>query len=589
MMRNPAVHVAVSLCVVAVCGALSVSDAAAQQPQTSTYVNEVMPSMEPSFQTDGATAYAGIDQCQTLIESNPRVDATYITNVQITDPDLYGGVYHFRFDRGDERSIACRSPDGDLHEECQGQLDEEDVTIEANEVDAEIRFQELTGLSSTDVCDDEEYDASHYVQLRLRDYTATGVDFGEWQYADARFVFDLVRPDAPSITDAMATENSIQVEFERSEAEDLRNHAVVYSTESFEGGELAEEVSDRSPRRIEGEEAESGRISASLEGGDTVYVAVVSRDHAGNYSVVSSPIEATVIETRGFWDFYVEGGGQESGGYGCSSTGSVPALPVMFVVAAGLLLAARRPEVPAKFSPVVFTAVVAAASLLLSGGAATEAHAYDDDQPTSGMMEFKLGPYFPQVDAEFDNGPYAQFFDNRSMLAAEFAVDYHLWRRFGTLSVGAHFGYSRVSAPMIDQEGEVVDSQEQASFRIIPLKASLVYRYDYSAHEHGIPLVPVGKIGVNYNFWRVTDPGGDTMQADGQRAVGGRAGWHATLGLHLHLNFFDPTSAAALDLNWGIPNSFLFAEYTWTRVDGFGTPGIDLSANHWAAGLAFEF
>lgn len=216
-----------------------------------------------------------------------------------------------------------------------------------------------------------------------------------------------------------------------------------------------------------------------------------------------------------------------------------------------------------------------------------EAQASDDIPKTRGMMEYKLGPYLPMVDAEFDNGPYQEFFGDSSMLHGEIAIDYHLWQRVGKLSLGLHAGYGRVRGVARDAaSGTEVESDDQASFRIIPLRTSLVYRYDYSAHRHNIPLVPVLKAGLNYNFWRAKDPGGDTSVVGDSRGSGGKPGWHVTTGLHLHLDFLDRSSAAAFDMTWGIANSYLFFEHTWTRMLD---DGIDLGANHWAIGLAFEF
>ena len=42
-------------------------------------------------------------------------------------------------------------------------------------------------------------------------------------------------------------------------------------------------------------------------------------------------------------------------------------------------------------------------------------------------------------------------------------------------------------------------------------------------------------------------------------------------------------------MSWGVNNSYFFAEYMITRIDGFGSPGFDLSDNMWMFGLAFEF
>ena len=216
--------------------------------------------------------------------------------------------------------------------------------------------------------------------------------------------------------------------------------------------------------------------------------------------------------------------------------------------------------------------------------------AFADDDPTRGIFEFKLGPYNPQVDAAFESdGPYGQFFGDRTMLYGELAFERNLWQKFGTFAVGGHLGYGRVSAPVLDQDGNIIDGEERSSLRIIPLRASAIYRYDYSARHHNIPLVPVAKLGLNYYLWRVVDAGSDTaVGADGSQGSGGMLGWQATLGLHFDLGVLDPRREASMNINWGISTTYLFAEYTWSRTGMFNDT-INLSANHWAIGLAFEF
>lgn len=225
-------------------------------------------------------------------------------------------------------------------------------------------------------------------------------------------------------------------------------------------------------------------------------------------------------------------------------------------------------------------------ALAMVAATALDASAHNDIEETTGMFQVNLGPYQPNVDDEFDNGPYETFFGDSSMFYAEAQGDYHLWQGVGKLSLGFHAGYGRVTGDTLDQEGTELDLDETASLRIIPLRTSLVYRYDYSAHRHNIPLVPVLKAGLNYNFWRASDPAGDTSVVGEQRGSGGRPGWHATAGLHLHLDFFDPAGAAAFAMTWGIQNTYLFAEYTATRTFG---DGINLGDNHWSLGMAFEF
>lgn len=225
------------------------------------------------------------------------------------------------------------------------------------------------------------------------------------------------------------------------------------------------------------------------------------------------------------------------------------------------------------------------ATLLFPG----RAHA---QSPTYGVFELKAGGYFPSIDSEFGDGagPFESFFGSSNMLLGEVEVDFYLWQGIGTLGVGFHAGYGSRSGDLQARDGEVDgDVPGTTSFAVVPLRVSAVYRYDYSAHNHGIPLVPVFKIGLDYHLWRVRGADGEVPSVGGRQASGGKTGWHAAVALHLHLDIIDPSSAAAFDMNWGINNSYLFAEYVMTRVDGFGGTGLDLSDDHWMFGLAFEF
>ncbi len=315
--------------------------AQAHSPQTTRFVDAVNITMEPNHRFDNGTLYAGIEQCPTLVDSNPTLNAIFETTVLVAvEPELYGGVYHYNFPRGEERQISCRRTDGDMHEDCAGQVDEDDVVLVENEVDADITFETLTGLTNVDVCDQGELDESYYVQLRIRDYGGTGLDFAEWGFAEVRLVLDLIRPERPVLTDAIATENSIRVEFDRSPTTDVRRHLVFYSPEPFAEGDLLDTIANpRSPRAVEGEESDSGQITAELEGGSTVYVGMVARDEAGNYSAASAPLEATVVETSDFWDYYIGAGGGEQGGYGCHTT-STGSTNLVWVIAALMVSAA---------------------------------------------------------------------------------------------------------------------------------------------------------------------------------------------------------------------------------------------------------
>ena len=220
------------------------------------------------------------------------------------------------------------------------------------------------------------------------------------------------------------------------------------------------------------------------------------------------------------------------------------------------------------------------------------------ESPIFGAFELKFGGYTP---SELDGGvpqdaSFDRFFGGESLFISELEIDVYLWQGIGKLGIGGHVGYGSRSGsrkPSQTLAPEQMDSFDSSAlgdtrFRIIPLRASVVYRYDYSAIEHGVPLVPVVRAGLDYYLWRIDD-GDDVASSGGVAAEGGKSGWHASLALHLLLDVIEPSSAAYFDLNWGINNSYLFAEYMITRIDGFGDQGFDLSDNFAMFGLAFEY
>jgi hypothetical protein len=215
------------------------------------------------------------------------------------------------------------------------------------------------------------------------------------------------------------------------------------------------------------------------------------------------------------------------------------------------------------------------------------------ETPIHGVAEIKLGGYYPAIDDEFGgSGPFSDYFGTESLWYAEMEWDAYMYQGIGKFGLAGHLGYSSVTGNVKQSEDATTDASGdlgETGFRILPLRVSAVYRYDYSAIHHGIPLVPVVKAGLDYYFWRVTDAAGATSNASGVGGSGGRAGYHASLGLNVLLDVVDPGTAATFDMNWGVNNSYFFAEYMITRIDGFGGSGLDLSDDMWMFGLAFEF
>lgn len=230
----------------------------------------------------------------------------------------------------------------------------------------------------------------------------------------------------------------------------------------------------------------------------------------------------------------------------------------------------------------LITAAFVALGLFLPATASAES-------PTMGAFEFKLGGYYPAVDDEFGgSGPFATYFGTDNLWIFETELDGYFWDGFGKLGAAIHLGYSSVEGNA--QSSTEEDVSDTTTFRVIPLRASLVYRYDYSAIHHHIPLVPTLKAGLSYVPWSIDGTDGDTAEFEGSSGSGATAGWHASIGLNLLLDVIDPGTAAVFDLNWGVNNSYFFGEYMITRIDDFGSAGsFDLSDNYFNFGLAFEF
>ena len=255
------------------------------------------------------------------------------------------------------------------------------------------------------------------------------------------------------------------------------------------------------------------------------------------------------------------------------------------------------------------------------------------DSPLSGFTELRVGNYYPsQIDEEpgLSGQPFADTYGTSFELMFEVEVDFYLYQHdlFGKFGLGGSLGQVSFTGPAEiqggannqssttqlqqaqsngDQNGGSnggsdngnggagsggdgnVSIQEETNFTVYPLRGSAVYMFDYHVRRWGIPVVPVLRAGLDYYLWQSTDGSGDLSVADGVEGSGGKAGWHAGAGLYLLLDVIDPGSAASMDSNWGINNSYLYVNYMKTQVDGFGDPGFDLSDDQVTFGLAFEF
>lgn len=226
--------------------------------------------------------------------------------------------------------------------------------------------------------------------------------------------------------------------------------------------------------------------------------------------------------------------------------------------------------------------------------------------PQRFALEFRVGPYAPEVDEEFPGKtlpPHRRFFGTGRRPMYQMELDYQFFRRFGTAAVGASVGYFRQSAhapaepmapknpqeppPEVDWDNRTAD---KSTFSLYPMSLVAVYRADQLYRFFRVPLVPYAKAGLNYTIWSVYDGNDDVATAPGGRGRGGTLGWQAAVGMSLVLDFIDPGAARALDGETGVNHTHAFFELAKFEVSGLGQKDrLHVGDSTWLAGLMFEF
>ncbi|MEO7033763.1 MAG: MXAN_2562 family outer membrane beta-barrel protein [Polyangiaceae bacterium] len=217
-----------------------------------------------------------------------------------------------------------------------------------------------------------------------------------------------------------------------------------------------------------------------------------------------------------------------------------------------------------------------------SGGAGESAQ--------NGAVEVRFGRYLPQVDKAVPGAPYRDVFGTKSRYMFGLEADWQVLRfpHLGTLGAGLGWGFTSASAKArITATGEL--SSEDTSLSVMPFYLVGVLRADVFARDYSIPLVPYAKIGLGYALWWAND-GGTTARVNGQVGRGVSYGPQYALGLMFLLDELDQQTARDADNSLGINNSYIFAEWFDSELDGFGSKNrLNVGANSWVLGLAIEF
>lgn len=252
--------------------------------------------------------------------------------------------------------------------------------------------------------------------------------------------------------------------------------------------------------------------------------------------------------------------------------------------------------------------ILAAAIAMATGWHARGAHAQSEAissnaqryrSEKSWAIEFKMGPYRPDIDSEFTDRPANQrphqlYFGSKQRLLTQAEVDYQVFQGFGSLAVGFSVGYFRETAKAFVQEtvaATPVRSGDSTKLTLIPTSLSLVYRFDPASIRWGVPLVPYVKGGLDWVYWSVGN-GNDEIAADdtGNTGRGDATGYHAAVGLSLLLDVFDPGAAQEFDSETGVNHTYLFVELGHYNINGLGGKAQPrLGDTTWSAGFLFEF
>jgi len=343
---------------------------------------------------------------------------------------------------------------------------------------------------------------------------------------------------------------------------------------------------------------------------DVAYTLVmVAVDNDGNLSTPTDAITGTPVLTVDFYNEYVNEGGQVVGGY-CAIAASAARPGALAILIFGVALAWTCVRCKRRGR---WFWLIPLVGLLGTRPALGQAIFHDDSfpslasersemgdhgrSPRSMAMEFRLGPYTPDIDSGLSNGatPSATVFGNGTHLLYQLEVDYDLLQSFGTLAVGVGIGYFRETAKAFvgtsDGASTGVRSFDETALRLVPVSLLAVYRMDVFAERWNVPLVPYAKLGLNYTFWKVTDGNGDVATLpQGGRGAGGTAGWQASAGLALQLDILDPASMREIDSETGLNHMYVFCEYAHVDASGLGMGNrLHVGDNTWSTGLLLEF
>ncbi len=227
------------------------------------------------------------------------------------------------------------------------------------------------------------------------------------------------------------------------------------------------------------------------------------------------------------------------------------------------------------------------------------------ESPQHFAIELRLSPFFyPDVDS--DPGlhgckPFQGVFGTGSSLLFSGEFDWQAIRipHLGTIGPGIGAGVVSFSAAApntvptspgsCDSTGS--PSGENTSLNIYPFYAVAVLRADALWKDLGVPFVPYAKLGPAMAYWQASNTLGISKDKQGATGQGITFGSQLSLGIAFNLNVLDPYTARNFDESMGVNNTYLFAEWTDTNLNGLWVQPnpLRVGAATWTFGLTWEF
>ena len=169
---------------------------------------------------------------------------------------------------------------------------------------------------------------------------------------------------------------------------------------------------------------------------------------------------------------------------------------------------------------------------------------------------------------------------------------------YGSLGFWQEYGKCK---RCLDAQGAIIDclktddvvsytsGNDPNSLNLIPLSLAVEVKGAWFKQELGVPLVPYVRGSLLYTLWWVWAGGSLARKASGDPGIGGVFGLGASAGLMLNVDFIDRITAREAYRTWGLMDSYLYFEYSWTAQQSFSSSKMDLSGQYWTIGIAVDF